>query len=181
LDTRVRSCAATRTPAGAEASREILNALSIICRWIRLDGECQDICGTASGVHTADADGNAAQSDIGVSLFPGAGTSVFLSWKSRTGSFKPRRGVEAQSRVSGNACLFGGSRGCERRHAIRWVGSRSDSRSRAGVFGQALARQLSHDGQRSEDETDAGAGSARSLNDCYAGPTKPIVTPHARS
>src|SRR5207302_1545021 len=35
------------------------------------------------------------------------------------------------------------------------------------VFGQALARQLSHDGQQSEDETTAGAGSAWFLNDCY--------------
>src|SRR5882762_5189463 len=89
LDTRVRSCAAARTPAGADASREILDALSVVCRWLRLDGERQDIYGTAGGVHTADADGHAPQSDIGVSLFPGAGTRVFLSWKSRTGGYQP--------------------------------------------------------------------------------------------
>jgi TolB-like protein len=91
------------------------------------DGQHQDVCWTAGRRRTADADGDAPQSEIRLSLFRGAGSRVFFSRGPRASSYQPGRGVEAKSRVLRNTCLYGGSQGLTKRQIIRGVGSRRNS------------------------------------------------------
>jgi hypothetical protein len=102
LDTRVRPCAAARTPAGAEASGGILGALSVVCRWLyALMASVKTFAGQPAASIPLMRTAMRLNPTSGYLYFLVLGRRVFLSWKSRTGPHKPRRGVEAQSGVSG--------------------------------------------------------------------------------